>query len=409
MSTKYTPSPVKIGPTTTISPINSTQYAPLTGAGVASPRNVVVATPNTSNILAGTPRYAGLASVNTPRIGSGLNIETVPNLSTPHPELLTNKLVEVDAIRSDVQPTNPVEVYLADSKLEDNIVENELLRCGYTIINKIIVNDGGIRQCSYIRCTNKLGQMLLVELNVPGVVLESNKDLTIVRTVTGSSRNYSLRVSEAECAKLSGCNVGFVCTDGICILENDDNGDIVEQNYEFVKEFARREVVIDDAVVAVPIVHLSDIRANNNLVLQRVNEMTKSLRKRAFELATRQLNETRNKIDRAGKEFNKYMSVLDSKKKLLMRTINEFERYSIDYERLRCKCKEGILPQVQLEKHKEVVTNLVLRSEKVGEMLKSIRVVNNLHRQLDNVNLELAAATKFLCTEFEHVGEAYIM
>jgi hypothetical protein len=388
-------------------PIEDTEYDPVDEAGEVDPDSVVVATSSPNlNILASTPRYPSLTG-NSPRTASGaIKVETVPDLYTPKPGLLNPTVAVTKKEQVIVPPSNPVEVYLGDKFQEDNIVENELMRYGYVVVNKINTNEGGVKQCSFIRCYNKLGQPLMVKLNDMGVVLESNKDLTMIKSTTGFTRNYSLRVGEAECAKMTGCNLGFVCTDGVCILESDENGDMVEQNFEFVKKFAEREVVIDDDAVAIPIVHLSDIRANNRLVCKKVNEMTKKIRNNAFKFAKQTLSETRDKLKSANESFNNYIKVEQNQETRLMQSIQVLEGYSISYEKKRMECNTG-LAAVETEKHKEVIANLAVRSSKVSELLKSIRAVTMIRKQLDAAILELNSASEFLKQELAHVDKAY--
>jgi hypothetical protein len=392
---------------TTFTPIDDTEYEPVDEAGEVDPDSVVVSTSNPNlNILASTPRYPALTG-NSPRTASSaIKVETVPNLYTPKPGLLTPVVSVKKEQKVSFEEKNPVEVYLGDKFQEDNVVENELMKCGYVVVNKINTNEGGVKQCSFIRCYNKLGQPLMVKLNEMGFVLESNKDLTMIKSSTGFSRNYSLRIGEAECAKMTGCNLGFVCTDGVCILESDENGDMVEQNFEFVKKFAEREVVIDDDAVAIPIVHLSDIRANNMLVIRKVNEMTKKIRNNAFAFAMKSLSDTKDKFKAAGDNFNNYLRIEKNQENRLMQSIKILEGYSCSYEKKKIECSSG-LAAIEMEKHKEVISNLALRSSKVSELLKSIRAVTMIKKQLDSINLELTSASEFLKQEFQHIGMAY--
>lgn len=390
-------------------PIDDTDYEPLDEAGVVPPNSAVLSSPrsNTNILTSSTPRYnSNLAS--TPRIVSkSVKVETIPGIYTPKPELLRTDVLLVEK-KVEPEDENPVDVYLADKFQDDNVVENELLKNGYTVVNKIMLDERGVQQCAYIKCYNQLGQPLLVELDAVGVVLESNKDLTMFKTASGFSRNYSLRVGEAECSKLSGCNLGFVCTDGVCILETDESGETKEHNFEFVKKFAEREVVIDDDAVAVPIVHLSDIRANNKLVMKKVNEMTEKLRNNAFKFALESLRSTRDKLAATNSSFNTYVNVEKVQQNRLMESIKQLKQFSVAFYKKHIECPTG-LAAIEMEKHKEVIANLTLRSAKISEMLKSVRAVNMIQKQLDEMKLELDSATEFLKQEFEHVDKAYVL
>src|SRR5207253_5923740 len=113
-----------------------------------------------------------------------------------------------------------------------------------------MITESAQKQCMFIKAINKFGQTVLIELDDDGVVVESSKDLTMIRATKGSIGNYSSRVGEQVCMKSEACGLAYVCTNGICVMENNNTGRITENNFEFVKRFAEKDVVIGDEPVA---------------------------------------------------------------------------------------------------------------------------------------------------------------
>lgn len=354
-----------------------------------------------TNALSNTPRYPMLTT-NSPRaLSNSIKVETIPNISTPEPELINGKPFIVTQANARTQI--PVQINVGGEVSDDEIVENELIKYGYTILSKINIEEPNGKQCMYIKAVNRLGQVLLVELDVHGLVTESTRDLTIVKSLSGISRNYSLKVGEIECMKLSGCNLGYICNDGVCVMEN-DSGDIKEQNFEFVKPFAAREVVIDDNLVAIPVVHMSDIRSNNVLVLKNVNILTKKLRSNSYKHMVELLKETREKIKSLNDNFNNYVQVKHNDEQRLMKSIKTLEEFLLEYDKKALKCS---WTKIDVEKVKEITANLAIRTVKFQELLKSMKSVTNMNKSLDSINSNIIENTKFLKTDFEHIDKVY--
>ena len=391
-----------------IIPVGIPAGIPISGASMSPPRQAVF---TNQNSLAGSPRYPILSQFPAPGQyqvsgtipANKIKSETIPDIRTPEPVLVNGQPFKVQVTQD--QPPAPVEISVGGEPSDDEIVENELMKYGYSIVSKILIDEDNGKQCKYIKAVNRLGQVLLVDLDMYGVVISSAKDLTMVKSSSGISRNYSLKVGELDCMKLSGCNLGFICENNLCVMQNDD-GDIRENNYEFVKPFTQKEVIISDSPIAIPVVHLSEIRANNLLVTKNINTLTKKLRANAYEHNCKLLKEDGDKLQDVMKCYNTYIQTMKEQKQRLMDSIKELESYLVMYDKKRSKCEWD---QVEAEKVKEITANLALRTAKLNELMRSIKSVADTSRQLDIVKAEFAANIDFLKVNFKYIDMAYDM
>jgi hypothetical protein len=376
--------------------------------GLVRPKSLVyTSVPNSPrlneyNTEFNTPRY-NLLSTNSPRIPvSNIQTENLPAVYTPGIDL-SDELYSPEAKTS--------MSFSTDSSLidTDGIVEVELSKLGYVPMQKMMINENNTKQCAYIFAYDKFGNPLLIELDDPGVVTESKDDLTMIKSNVGSVVNYSAKVGELECLKTEGCNLAYICDskNGMCVLENDEAGRVVESNFEFVKKFSEKDVIIDDDPVAYPVIHLSDIRANPTLVLNIVHKATKKLRNNAYKFATSELIETRNKLQALITNFNKFIDIRSREERRLMDSIKILEKYAAAYEK---KCMSASpLNQIEIQKRKEVQSNLTVRSTKFNELLNTIKTVSNLGSQIELLNNSVVDTTEYLVEEMTHIDKAFIL
>jgi hypothetical protein len=361
--------------------------------------------PLTSNSPRTTPRVmnAEVLPPITPPVGSSTVIPTPQNSAVPYTPLNTGSPATI--IEENPVSNEPFEFYGAGEKIADPAVETELISYGYLPTQKIMINENNEKQAMFIKATNKFGQPILIKLDDEGKVVESTSDLTIIKTNTGQIGDYSSRVGEKICMQTEACGLAYVCNNGICVMENDNNGRVVESKFEFVKRFSEQDAIIGDEPVAYPVVTLSDIRANSALVLEITNRATKRLRNAAYANSTVSLVEVRENIQRLNEAFNIFLNVRSMQEKRLMNSIAVLESYILRYEAL-CNKVES---QAELQKHKDVIANLTLRNDKVMDLLRAVKNVTNINIPLMEIVNTITESTRFLQEEFVEIDTAYTL
>ncbi len=408
------------------------KYTPVANAaetGLISPNDpVVTVTPKSRATgippaVVGTPRYSPLTSNSprtTPRVmnteilapivpppGSTVVVPIQPALmqsplGMPHSPTIA-QTPQTIAEEVDVGADEKFQFFGGGEQITDPTVENELMKYGYLPTQKIMINENSQKQCMFIKATNKFGQPVLIKLDDEGIVVESQADLTIVKSNIGQIGDYSSRVGERVCMQSEACGLAYVCNNGVCVMENNNDGKVVESKFEFVKRFSEQDAIIGDEPVAYPVVSLSDIRANPALVLDITNRATKRLRNAAYNNSTQSLIDVRNNIQKLNESFNEFLRIRETQEQRLMRSIKVLESYIVNYERLCMKVES----QVEFQKHKEVIANLTLRNDKVADLLRAVRSVANINVSLLDLINSINESSKFLCTEFEQIDTAY--
>jgi len=379
---------------------NTPRYSPLTSN---SPRT----TPRVMNTGVLAPIIPPQGSTLTPAPGTAIAVPvpfTQSQLSLPHSPTLAQTPASI-AEEADTGAEEKFQFFGGGEEIKDPVVENELIKSGYLPTQKIMINEGSQKQCMFIKATNKFGQPVLIKLDDEGVVVESQADLTIVKSNVGQIGDYSSRVGERVCMQSEACGLAYVCNNGVCVMENDNSGKIIESKFEFVKRFSEQDAIIGDEPVAYPVVSLSDIRANPALVLDITNKATKRLRNAAYNNSTQSLIDVRNNIEKLNLVFNEFLRIRGIQEKRLMESIKILEGYIVNYERLCLKVES----QVELQKHKEVIANLTLRNEKVTDLLRAVRSVTDINTSLLDIINNINESTRFLCDEFQQIDTAYAL
>lgn len=305
----------------------------------------------------------------------------------------------------------PVEVKSTDIKIKDykGIVESEgsvevdLLKRGYSPKSKVVVmDDKGGAYGDYVVATNRLGQTVYVKLDSEGYVSVQPQDLTMVEGKTATIIPLSVKTNMMSCAGLDVCGVAFECEGGICTLTNDaESLTPKETTLIIVGKQEEKTVVVEDGLLAHPIVRMSDIKANPDLVLENTDKATRTMRNAAYQHALADVSSLEKSVSSLNKEASRLKSQHSQFSNSLSRSSDEL----IEINRKFLKSPE--LVSTNSEKYELVMFNLKQRAQMVLDLLSYMKAASELRKKIEILTAELALLNKEAQKRFE--GVEYVM
>jgi len=297
------------------------------------------------------------------------------------------------SVSSPIQPATPT-----------SGIEQELLLAGYAPRDKVIVrSSNGQRSVAYVKCLNKVGLVVFVELDVDGFVSSQPDDLSMVEVQKADILPLSVKMGVKDCAGLDVCGVAFECKDAICTVTHDPRDmSLRETSFVYEEKYTERMALLGDGFIAYPIVKVSEIRANPDLVLANTRMVTARIRNAAFDTCVKQLHMVDGEIERAHH---------------LMATFNHLKHMSADKLGHSIALLEEINNGYQLNapttdeeliKYRTVLFNLRRRNELVVDLLRICDIVGRTHQHLKAANELIAQAGDRLMQEFVRLDEVWI-
>lgn len=321
-----------------------------------SPRLSQRTSPRVSLPLAGT----GLASLPSPGMaslpsGRSVGMESLPSIRT------VAGTAEVMGQQFEISNYQGV--------ISRASIENELLNAGYGILSKIIVRNGeGADRTRYIKAVNKKGQKVFIMLDGEGYTTARTNDLTLIESHMASVVPYSVKTGAYNCAGKDVCGVAFECgSDSVCVLYREPN-DLKpkEANLVFVQRDAPAAVTmeIDGNTMSYPVIRLSEIRANPDLVLSNTDLVTRRLRNEAYTAQLQELAAEQMAIEKLGAAFMKFNTVREDVAMKLNRTLTQLEQYNDIY-----MARPPMTDEAK-DKYRRLQFNLVQRNDGITLLIR---------------------------------------
>jgi hypothetical protein len=286
--------------------------------------------------------------------------------------------------------------------IADSSLDNELINIGYTPVSKIvIIQENGEKRAQYIKAINKLGQYVFIHIDVQGYATVKSTDLTLVETKKGSIVPYSLKMGAYDCAKKDVCGVTFECgADAICVVERSAH-DLtpIEATYIYTDQGVSRSPSlghVDGSIMSYPLIRLSEIRANHELVLRNTEQVTIRLRESTYDNEVRDLREVHRAIQslvQAFEQFDNQREKINNKIKASMSELLELNRqHTLE------------TPHTDEDKtnYRMVQYNLAQRNSGTADLLRYMKRVADTKSAIERITLEINDITELSKKEFEN-------
>lgn len=333
----------------------------------------------------------------------------VPVVVAPAPVVIAPAPVVVVPPEPVVIAPEPV-CKISDKQSVENVLRNYL----YTPIAKIIVKTESGKSGEYIKALDPLGIIVFVQLNNSGYVTIEKSDLTMVKSATTNMIPYSIKRSNFDLVGPHSSGVAIECNKGVCMIERSMTGREQETSYFFtepvvdptlvvhgtaaIMERRGDSYIVDDAMIARPIVSMRDIVANPVLTVQHTQISNAKLVKREAE----ECEATKCRFNQNYRDFStkaKYFYTLHEQiSKLLVEKRCEHELAVREYVRAQNRCEaDNINYQLLLD-------DLRRRSELQTEIIKFCRILADIDRRVTEINADFDVINSRLVNDYREVG-----
>lgn len=268
----------------------------------------------------------------------------------------------------------------------DPLIENELMTYGYVALNSIsIQNDKKIEVDRYIKALNKMGQKVYILIDTPHQHIV-DADITLIESKKGNMIPLSLKLGVSQIGSLDVSAMAIECDkNGLCILKHvidndDDNLSLIESHFTF-NNMSTDLVAIENygCHLTFPIVKLSEIRANNQLVVEGTDIVTKKLRINMYQDTMQELSQMPEMIKELELSYMDFKNVIDANFIKIKDNLVQLEKYNQYY------VENPPSDDVAIQKQSLIKHNMRLRNDYHVLLLCGMKRVAENKQNIENI------------------------
>ena len=269
--------------------------------------------------------------------------------------------------------------------------EEELKSFGYQPIKTIGLKNKD-DHVVYIKSINKLGQTVYIMMDVMNNI---NCDMTLVET----QDTFAASGIKTHMMNLTGFDVHGVAIEcdqhGVCVLNNvmtnDETTRLVETNY------ATSSVtnVTDGCHLSFPIVTLSEIKHNPDLVLEGSNIVTRKIRNSFYQTYVKDMIHVRESIDQLNNAYQRLVTLFEQDALKLNETLSTLENYNNHY------INHPPTDDNAIKKSNLILYNMKVRHDYVSQLLCGMQRATNYKAQIDHLVDEVDEFLEFFESQYD--------
>lgn len=333
-----------------------------------------------------SPRALAAQSTQSPMMTSGTRqlsprafAAQAPMATSPYQPATSRSLLYPNLA---TMSSNYQELLAKNSKMAD------LVKNGYHPVSTVIVknNEGGL-EGRYVKALNKMGQHVFVLLDTQGYTAVDPKDLTMIEAKAASIVPLGVKASGLDNAGAEVSGVAFECNEGVCTLIRGQDTTPRETSFVYVEKKAEKAAIIQDHVIAYPIVRLSEIIANPDLVMKNVDIATRRIRNAAYQNVLWKTKKEGEYIAALNAAFARFTSVCGESFAQLNKDINMLEGFNAQAMQIKS------LSTLEQAKHEKVMNNLAYRNEMVPKILMKCEEVAATKEELAAITARINSVT----------------
>ena len=416
MGTRYAPLGVQPAP---VVPVATVQRRPTSEITVVQAPPVGVAAPVSEvTIVQPAPTITRTELSTIPRTAQvpGREEITVTQASTGPPSRRTRRVTVIEPGEEDDRPgtsrdscpggvpsariTTPrrgiplTSVTEAVSRLS---LEEELMKHGYVPLERIMVGDGCSTTSRYIRARNKVGQVVFILVDTEGYIGVRPQDLTMVESKNANVIPYSIKKGAYDCAQVEVSGVAFDCQNSVCIVTREENNLPRETNFVYAGRRVDATAVVGDDIISYPVIRLSEIRANPDMVLAGTMAVTSRIQRAAWAASEREMCELEESLETYLATFRLFKQFRSALHERWSCSMNELVEPTNQFLSLPEICKPEDRERFRLLQY-----NLSRRNTLLTELLRCTRQITEHRCVLERNKQEIFDLTN--CTFQEYKG-----
>ncbi len=287
-------------------------------------------------------------------------------------------------------------------ELTNSSLENELFNNGYSIINKIIVHEkDGNNRVQYIKVINKKGQKLFILLDVPCYTSSNPSDLVLVESNNINVVPYSLKIGSYNCAAHDVNGIVFECgVNSVCMMIREIKEITPKEiNYVFVEQQITKP---EDNIMTYPIVRLSEIRVQPELILHNTDMVTRRLRNSKYTTELKELSNIQQSANNLNESIYAFYNMSKNTACKINKTLDQLEQWNDRY--ISNPPQNDDVKDRWINLH----YNLVQRNEAITTLISSMKKVTDKRAEIDTLSKEINDIIEYCEKEFVYIEYATV-
>lgn len=336
------------------------------------------------------------------------NEYTIPQSPKPPIDVLSYKIPQAES-KLPLNPSieimsQPFEITNYHGIISTSSLENEIMNFGYTPLSKIVVRStDGEKRTQYIKAINRNGQKVFILIDVKGYTSARDDDIVVDEKNDANMIPYSLKMGAFNCSGKDVCGVAFECGTSVCVVSrNLEETTPSESTFTFSREGDVAIINVENrkSVLVYPIVRLSEIRVNPDLVLHNSDIVTRRLRNSLYVTLVENLAGTQRSISKLNHLFNKFNQARELYASKLNKTLTTLEEWNNVY------LSNPPRTDIEKDKFKKLQNNLTIRNDGIGTLLKLMDVAADQKKEVDKINNNLSDILAIWDKEYENIDYA---
>ncbi len=274
-------------------------------------------------------------------------------------------------------------------------LEKILSKYKYDITSKLLTQTSDNKEAAYVGAINDLGDELYIELDIDGALSVNKSRDDIFSTTEEFNVPNSLIEGSLSTVGHGISGIALTCKNNICIVHRDITGSSAKTNkryYSRLGDKCQQEKNI--LYFPYPVVKMSDIKENVDLVRENVNKKSKLLRKLFEEHCHQNIEILQDSLEQLNEALNQFIDSKVAATKSLSETMKELISIKQEYEDLTD------LDEQSVKNKKLVLRNIQKRHELKTNLLSMCQVIASKKKDIDSIICLINSYTDHLDEEY---------
>jgi hypothetical protein len=261
--------------------------------------------------------------------------------------------------------------------LSTNSIENQLESHKYTILDRVITNENGVK-VNYVKAYDPNGVIVFIMMDSMGNMAVRPDEIKALAPVESSSIRVSDKNAAISCAGTGICGVALVCKDEICIMIRNNDGSIHEASYRGNST----TMTSNNSSTSFVIIKMSEIMADPEGTINRSFEANERMVKSVFQSAQESLNRTLEKADLLQKAIKSFHSNRESAYQYIVKDKNYLSPFTRKYY---SKFSSGTLNAEDESKYVSASANLYARNKIFNELITLTNAFSEEEEKIEKI------------------------
>lgn len=304
-------------------------------------------------------------------------------------------------------PRRHLEVKNYHNLISKSSLEKELREFGYTLINKIVIRgNNGEKRTQYVKAVNKFGQKVFILVDINGFTAAHSTDLTLIESNNANVIPMSMKNGAYNSAVDEISGVAFECgSDAICVIVREpEDFTPKEANFVYMQKHTESIGILETEgnIVVFPVIRLSEIRANPDLILQNTNNVTRRLRNAMYISANEELTDMYQSLLKLNQSFVLFQNQRAEIASKISTTLDQLDNWNNFYINNTPSSDD------EKDKYRNLIYNLTIKNDNVTSLIRSMNKIAEHKSTIDSLSKDIDDLIAYNSSEFANIDSAII-